>query len=73
MLAAPNDDDDPFLTLDDDENERDDCQWYAEWLHVATHFLAQDIYCAWRKHGIHVCRRGVIEITVLNVIVLALV
>ena len=25
MLAAPVDDDDPFLTSDDDENERNDC------------------------------------------------
>ena len=28
MLAAPNDDNDPFLTSDDNENERNDCRRY---------------------------------------------
>ena len=29
MLAAPDNDDDLFLTLDDDENEQNDCQGYG--------------------------------------------
>ena len=41
-------------------------------LHLATHFLVENSYCAWRKHGIHVC--GVaFQIALLNVIVLRLV
>ena len=43
MLAAPDDDDDPFLTWDDNETNEITVE-DTDWLHLATHFLAQDIY-----------------------------
>ena len=49
MLAAPdNDEDDPFLTSDDDEDELEENKLTVEdtdWFHLVTYFFAQAVYC----------------------------
>ena len=51
MLAVPNkdDDNDPFLTSDDYEDELDTNKPAVEvdtdWLHLVAYFLAQAVYC----------------------------
>ena len=59
MLAVSDDENDPFLLSEDDENEQGDYRRYADWLHLAAHFLAQTSYCAYiAKTCLHVCGRG---------------
>ena len=49
MLAAPdNDDDAPFLTSDDNEDELETNELtveYTDWLHLLAYVLAQPVYC----------------------------
>ena len=49
MSEAPDDDDDnPFLTLDDDEDKLEANELTVEntnWLHLVTYILAQGVSC----------------------------
>ena len=45
----------------------------TDWLHLATHFLAEDIYCAYSENMGFMCAGIAVQVALLNVIVLTLI
>ena len=73
MLAVPDDDDDPFLTLHDDENEQNDCEGYGLTSFSYSALSARYLLCVAKAWDYITCAGVAFEIALLNVIVLALV